>query len=79
MRLILDKGIEGEFEIEEDFQFEDMEVHKLNKLNKKTMHLMSSTSRALTPSASSGDLGGNRYGSSCRRKNADPPRGGTGQ
>jgi hypothetical protein len=61
MRLILDKGIEGEFEIEEGIQFEDMEVHKLNKLYKKTAHLMTSTSRAFTPSASSGDLGGNRY------------------
>jgi hypothetical protein len=79
MRLILDKGIEGEFDIEEDAQFEDMEVHKLNKLYKlyeKTAHLMSSTSRAFTPSDSSGYLGGNRYASGCRRKNADPPSGG---
>jgi hypothetical protein len=34
MRLILDKGIEWEFEIEEDIQFEDMEAHKPIKLYK---------------------------------------------
>jgi hypothetical protein len=32
MRLILDKGIEGDCEIEEDFHCDDMEVHKPNKL-----------------------------------------------
>jgi hypothetical protein len=56
-----------------------VEAHKLIKLYKKTAHLMTSTSRAFTPSASSGDLGGNRYASGCRRKNADPPSGGMGQ
>jgi hypothetical protein len=35
MRIILDKGVEGEFEMEEDIRFEDMEVHKLNNLYKK--------------------------------------------
>jgi hypothetical protein len=79
MRLILDKGIDGEFEIEEDIPFEGVEEHKLIKLYKKTAHLMTSTSRAFTPSASSGDLGGNHYASGCRRKNADPPSGGVGQ
>jgi hypothetical protein len=77
MRLILDKGIEGDFEIEEDFLCDDMEVHKPNKLYKKTTHLSPSTSSAFPPS--SDVLGGNRYASGCRRKNADPPSGGMGQ
>jgi hypothetical protein len=71
MRLIIDKGIEGDFEIEKDFLDEDMEVHK------KTAHLLPSTSSAFPPS--SDELGGNRYASGCRRKNADPPSGGMGQ
>jgi hypothetical protein len=79
MRLILDKGIEGDFEIEEDVQFEGMEVHKPNKLYKKTTLLLHSTSSAFPPSASSDVLGGNRYASGCRRKNAYPPSGGMGQ
>jgi hypothetical protein len=74
MRLIIDKGIEGDFEIEEDFLGEDMEV---NKLYKKTTHLLPSTSSAFLPS--SDVLSGNRYASGCRRKNADPPSGGMGQ
>jgi hypothetical protein len=77
MRLILDKGIEGDLEIEEDLQFEDMETHNPNKLYKKTAHLLPSTSSAFPPS--SDVLGGNRYASGCRRKNADPPSGGMGQ
>jgi hypothetical protein len=79
MRLILDKGIEGELEIKEDFQFDDIEVHKPNKLYKKTVHLMTSTSSDFTPSASGDVLGGNRYASGHRRKNADSPSGGMGQ
>jgi hypothetical protein len=79
MRLILDKGIEGEFEIEEDIQFEGVEAHKPIKLYKKTAHLMTSTSRAFTPSDSSGVVGGNHYASGCRRKNADPTSGSMGQ
>jgi hypothetical protein len=47
MRLILDKWIEGEFEIEEDIPFEGVEAHMLIKLYKKTAHLMTSTSCAL--------------------------------
>jgi hypothetical protein len=35
-RLILDKGIEGEFAIEEDIPFEGVEAHTLIKLYKKT-------------------------------------------
>jgi hypothetical protein len=71
MRLILDKGIEGEFEIEEDIQFEGVEAHKPINLYKKTAHLMTSTSRAFTPSDSSGVLGGNRYASDGRRRNVE--------
>jgi hypothetical protein len=37
MRLILDKGIEGDFEIEEDFLCDDMEVHKPNKLYRRLL------------------------------------------
>jgi hypothetical protein len=77
MRLILDKGIEGDLEIEEDVQFEDMETHKPNRLYKKIAHLLPSTSSAFPPS--SDVLGVNRYASGCRRKNADPPSGGMGQ
>jgi hypothetical protein len=79
MRLILDKGIEGDFEIEEDFQYDDMVVHKPNKIYKKTAHLLPSTSSAFPHGASSDVLGGNRYASGCRRKNVDPPSGGMGQ
>jgi hypothetical protein len=79
MRLILDKGIEGYFEIEEDFQYDDMVVHKSNKIYKKTAHLLPSTSSAFPHGASSDVLGGNRYASGCRRKNVDPPSGGIGQ
>jgi hypothetical protein len=78
MRLILDKGIEGEFEIEEGIQFDDMEIHKLNHLYKKTAHLLISTSN-VPPSTLSEVMGGNRYASGFRRKNADPPSGGMGQ
>jgi hypothetical protein len=46
IRLIIYKGIEGDFEIEEDFLDEDLEVHKVNKLYKKTAHLLPSTSSA---------------------------------
>jgi hypothetical protein len=74
MRLIIDKGFEGDFEIEEDFFDEDLEVHKLYK---KTAHLLPSTSSAFP--SSSDVLGCNRYASGCRRKNADPPSGGMGQ
>jgi hypothetical protein len=42
-RPILDKGIEGDFEIEEGILFEGLEEHKLIKLYKKTAHLMTST------------------------------------
>jgi hypothetical protein len=77
MRLIIDKGIEGDFEIEEDFLGGDIEAHKLNKLYKKTTHLLPSTSSAFPPS--SDELSGNRYDSGCRRKNADPPSDGMGQ
>jgi hypothetical protein len=77
MRLIIDKGIEGEFEIEEDFLDDELEVHKLNKLYKKTAHLLPSTSSAFP--SSSDVMGGNRYASGCRRKNADPPSGEMGQ
>jgi hypothetical protein len=77
MRLIVDKGIDGDFEIEEDFHCDDIEVHKPNKLYKKTAHLLPSTSSAFPPS--SDVLGGNRYDSGCRRKNVDPPSGGMGQ
>jgi hypothetical protein len=79
MRPILDKGIEGDFEIKEGILFEGVVEHKLYKLYKKTAHLITSTSRAFAPSASSGDLGDNCYASGCRRKNADPPSGGMGQ
>jgi hypothetical protein len=74
MRLIIDRGIEGDFEIEEYFLGEDLEVHKLYK---KTAHLLPSTSSSYP--SSSDVLGGNRYASGCRRKNADPPSGGMGQ
>jgi hypothetical protein len=77
MRLIIDRGIEGDFEIEQDFLDEELEVHKPNKLYKKTAHLVSSTSSAFP--SSSDALGGNRYASGCRRKNTDPPSGGLGQ
>jgi hypothetical protein len=77
MRLIIDRGIEGDFEIEEDFLGEDLEVHKPNKLYKKTAHLLPSTSSTFP--SSSDVMGGNRYASGCRRKNADPPSGGMGQ
>jgi hypothetical protein len=77
MGLIIDRGIEKDFEIEEDFLGEDLEVHKPNKLYKKTAHLLPSTSSAF--SSSSDVMGENRYASGCRRKNADPPSGGMGQ
>jgi hypothetical protein len=77
MRLIIERGIEGDFEIEEDFLGEDLEVHKPNKLYKKTSHLLPSTSSAFP--SSSDVMGGNRYASGCRRKNADTPSGGMGQ
>jgi hypothetical protein len=77
MRLIIDRGIEGDFEIEQDFLGEELEVYKPNKLYKKTAHLLSSTSSAFP--FSSDVMGGNRYASDCRRKNADPPSGGMGQ
>jgi hypothetical protein len=54
-----------------------LEVHKPNKLYKKTAHLVSSTSSAFP--SSSEVLGGNIYASGSRRKNADPPSGGMGQ
>jgi hypothetical protein len=79
MKLILDKGVEGEFEIDEDIPFEGVEAHKLIKFYKRTAHLMTRTPRAFAPSDSSEDLGGNRYASGCRRKNADPPSGHMGQ
>jgi hypothetical protein len=75
----LDKGIEGEIDIEEEISLEGVEEHKLINLYKKAAHLMTSTLRAFTPSALSGDLGANRYDSGCRRKNADPPSSGMGQ
>jgi hypothetical protein len=71
-RLILDKGIEGEFEIEEDVQYEDMEAHKLIKIYKNTAHVRASTTRVFAPSGSSDVMGGNLYASGCRRKNVDP-------
>jgi hypothetical protein len=77
MRLIIDRGIEGDFEIEQDFLGEELEVHKPNKLYKKTAHLLSSTSSAFP--SSSDVMGGNHYASGCRRKNVDPPSGGMGQ
>jgi hypothetical protein len=70
-------GIEGDFEIEEEFLDEDLEVHKLNKLYKKTAHLLPSTSSAFP--SSSDVMGVNRNASDCRRKNVDPPSGGMGQ
>jgi hypothetical protein len=77
MRVIIDRGIEGDFEIEQDFLSEELEVHKPNKLYKKTAHLLPSTSSTFP--SSSDVMGGNRYASGCRRKNADPPSGGMGQ
>jgi hypothetical protein len=77
MRLIIDRGIEGDLEIEEDLLDQDLEVHKLNKLYKKTAHLVSSTSSAYP--SSSDVMGGNIYATGSRRKNADPPSGGMAQ
>jgi hypothetical protein len=77
MRLIIDRGIEGDFEIEQDYLGAELEVHKPNKLYKKTAHLLPSISSAF-PSLSD-VMGGNRYASGCRRNNADPPSGGMGQ